>query len=77
VIIAPHHPSLLDVAAEAAAVANDDWAYEQVALRGRPQLKVYREWLVRIGERAGLLADAQDTFTKALALRTKKSRRIL
>ncbi len=51
---------------------NDDWAYEQVALRGRPRPEVYREWLLRIGERANLLADPQHTFTQALALRSKK-----
>lgn len=51
---------------------NDDWAYEQVALLGRPRPEVYREWLVRIGERASLLADPLHTFNQALAARFKK-----
>jgi hypothetical protein len=50
---------------------NDDWAHEQVTL-GRPRPEVYGEWLLRIGERADLLADPQHTFTQALALRSKK-----
>lgn len=51
---------------------NDDWAYQQVAGLGRPRPGVYREWLLRIGERASLLADPQHTFDQALALRSKK-----
>lgn len=52
--------------------ANDDWAYEQVALRGRPRPEVYREWLVRIGERATQLADPQQSFNHAIAARIRK-----
>lgn len=51
---------------------DDDWAYEQVVALGRPRPEVYREWLGRIGERAGLLADPPHTFNQAIATRIKK-----
>ena len=51
---------------------DDDWAYEQVVVLGRPRPEVYREWLGRIGERANLLAGPQESFKQAIAARVKK-----
>jgi hypothetical protein len=54
---------------------NDDWAYEQVALGGRPRPEVYREWLVRIGERATQLTDPQDSFRRAITARRQERKK--
>lgn len=46
--------------------ADDEWAWCEVRLKGRSPKEVYAEWRRRIGARAGLLADAQDSFRKAI-----------
>lgn len=45
---------------------DDDWAYMEVRAKGRKPDEVYKEWLVRIGERKATLADARDSFGKAI-----------
>ncbi len=49
---------------------DDDWAWEQVNVAGRPMPEVYTAWKKRIGDRANTLADPLESFKKA----TKASR---
>jgi hypothetical protein len=48
---------------------DDDWAWQQVNMEGRAPEEVYPEWLKRIGVRAKRLADAHDSFNKAIRKR--------
>jgi len=55
--------------------ADDEWAYEQVNVKGREPVDVYREWFDRIGERAERLSDPRDSFKKAIRPRRKKGKK--
>lgn len=46
--------------------ADDEWAWCEVRLNGRSSKEVRSEWLRRIGPRADLLVDPQDSFRKAI-----------
>jgi hypothetical protein len=48
---------------------DDDWAWRQINVEGRAPEEVYPEWLKRIGVRAKRLADAHDSFNKAIRKR--------
>lgn len=52
--------------------SDDEWAREQVQVLGRPKLEVFQEWKTRIGERAKVLADPQESFDKAVGKKPKK-----
>ena len=51
---------------------DDDWAWHQEEVLGRPRPEVYREWFARIGERGKLLADPENSYRRAMAYRGKK-----
>ena len=55
--------------------ADDEWAYEQVNVKGREPADVYKEWFDRIGERAERLSDPHDSFKKAIRSRRKKGKK--
>jgi hypothetical protein len=45
---------------------NDDWAWDQVRNQGKSPGEVYKEWLMKIGDRAYLLRNPRDSFNKAI-----------
>lgn len=51
---------------------DDDWAWAEVREKSRKPEDVYPEWLARIGTRAVSLADARDSFNKAISFKRKK-----
>ncbi len=51
---------------------DDEWARQQVHKLGRSKQEVFPEWKKRIGERAKLLADVNDSFDKVIGKKPKK-----
>lgn len=55
-------------------ISEDDWAFYQVHFLKRPADEVYKEWLKRIGKRSETLANARDSFKKAIQLRRRREK---
>ncbi len=56
-------------------LAVNEWAYEQVWVKGRERQEVFREWRERIGSKKALLADPRDSFNKAVREKSRKKRK--